>query len=661
MRTTPVRAWILCLLMAAVADAALAVELPAAKQEAVRGAVFEVVFRKSETDSLTYEKPLPLDLIPFKQRNDKFHSFGTAFAIGPNRFATAAHVFIIGFGSQYGDPLLRDSDGSIYELDQVLAMSIDQDFAVFSLRKPPRVQPLATNATPTLNRTVYAVGNALGEGIVIRDGLYTSKTPETRDGRWDWLRFSAAASPGNSGGPLLDASGQVIGIVLRKSENENLNYAMPIGPVLAAPRKATIDSRAPYRVSLMAQTRTVNLKHNVALPLQYGALTTVWREPILDQLTTIRKEYFAEFAADTFPRGQGSVQQLHTLYTAAFPLVLMRNDDGRWDAMRPNDVQTADLGANGFMAHGDLASATWVQLRRPDGVSLEKLYGDSKLLMDYLLKGVPMRRQVGSDSVRITSAGAGKELAPYVDAHGRKWRSFQWLLEYNDTALSVLALPVPAGYAAIVRGGSTSGLEITREDSRMLADFSYVSYIGTAAQWREFLRFPQWHPAALSTIKLALEPNSGFGYESKRLRYRVAQSDFALTDTGYLGLQFTYFNEAGKPVWDVGQLTLSTDSTSDIGVSITRVIQPPTSLSDDYRDNWRNLSEGRYPYTGVPVDDEGKTYVMAPVSTRGRVPADTSQPEVRYSVVYSRPGKQSARKATQEFRRVTGGLEVLER
>jgi serine protease Do len=661
MRTPTVRAWIMCLLMAAAANAAFAVELPAAKQAAVRGAVFEVVFRKSETDSLTYEKPLPLELIPFKQRNDKFHSFGTAFAIGPNRFATAAHVFILGFGSQYGDPLLRDGDGQVYELDQVLAMSIDQDFAVFSLRKPPRVQPLATHATPALNQTVYAVGNALGEGIVIRDGLYTSKTPETRDGRWDWLRFSAAASPGNSGGPLLDASGRVIGVVLRKSENENLNYAIPIGSILAAPSKATIDSRAPYRVSLMSQTRTVDLKHSVTLPLQYGALTTAWREPILEQLAALRKEYFTEFAADTFPRGQGAIQQLHTLYTAAFPLVLMRNNDGRWDAMRPDNVQTADLGANGFMSYGDLASASWVQLRRPDGVSLEKLYGDSKLFMDYLLKGFPMRRPVGSDSVRITSAGAGKELAPYVDAHGRKWRSFQWLLEYNDTALSVLALPVPTGYAAIVRLGSTAGREITLEDSRMLADFSYASYIGTTSQWREFLQFPQWHPTALSTIRLTLEPNGGFAYESKRFRYQLAQSDFALTDSGYLGLKFTYFNDAGKPVWDVGQLTLSTDSTEDIALSITRVIQPPASLSDEYRDNWRNLSEGRYPYTGVPMDDEGKTYVMAPVATRGRVPTDASQPEVRYSVIYSRPGKQSARKATQEFRRVTGGLEILER
>jgi S1-C subfamily serine protease len=41
-------------------------------------------------------------------------------------------------------------------------------------------------------------------------------TPEARYGNWKWLRFSAAASPGNSGGPLLDSKGNVIGIVLRR-------------------------------------------------------------------------------------------------------------------------------------------------------------------------------------------------------------------------------------------------------------------------------------------------------------------------------------------------------------------------------------------------------------------------------------------------------------
>jgi len=46
-----------------------------------------------------------------------------------------------------------------------------------------------------------AVGNALAKALLIRDGLYTSATAEEQDGAGKWIRFSAAASPGNSGGP----------------------------------------------------------------------------------------------------------------------------------------------------------------------------------------------------------------------------------------------------------------------------------------------------------------------------------------------------------------------------------------------------------------------------------------------------------------------------
>jgi hypothetical protein len=37
-----------------------------------------------------------------------------------------------------------------------------------------------------------AVGNALGEGIVIRDGPYNSAMPEEQGNWWKWIRFSVA-------------------------------------------------------------------------------------------------------------------------------------------------------------------------------------------------------------------------------------------------------------------------------------------------------------------------------------------------------------------------------------------------------------------------------------------------------------------------------------
>src|SRR5512138_1777160 len=59
--------------------------------KAVTRSVLEVVVPKPEHDSLQYEKPLPLDLLPYAVRTDKYYSTGTAFAIGPATFVSAAH------------------------------------------------------------------------------------------------------------------------------------------------------------------------------------------------------------------------------------------------------------------------------------------------------------------------------------------------------------------------------------------------------------------------------------------------------------------------------------------------------------------------------------------------------------------------------------------
>src|SRR4029077_19091416 len=128
-------------------------------------------------------------------------------------------------------------------VDQILKVSAHEDFIVFTIAGAPAALPLPTTLERKIDDAVFAVGNALGEGVVIRDGLLTSRTPEQQDGRWKWLRFSAAAFPGNSGGPLLDATGRVLGIVIAKSPNENLNYASPIDLALNGAQRATFDTR----------------------------------------------------------------------------------------------------------------------------------------------------------------------------------------------------------------------------------------------------------------------------------------------------------------------------------------------------------------------------------------------------------------------------------
>jgi serine protease Do len=129
-------------------------------QKAVRAGTFEVVLHKAEQDLLSYEKPLPLELIPYVIRSDHYWSIGSAFAIGPNTYVSAAHVLVSTIGSQFGAPALRDSEGHVYPVDRVLKFSPQEDFIVFTLKGAPDAAALATNENRSTDEVVLAAGNA---------------------------------------------------------------------------------------------------------------------------------------------------------------------------------------------------------------------------------------------------------------------------------------------------------------------------------------------------------------------------------------------------------------------------------------------------------------------------------------------------------------------
>ena len=225
------------------------------------------------------------------------------------------------------------------------------------------------NKSPMLNQKVYAVGNALGEGIVIRDGLYTSDTPEEEAGEWKWIRFSAAASPGNSGGPLLDQSGNVIGIVLRKSPNENLNYAIPMAEVIqASGNRALLQTRMRYTLGNMEMTKIDTLKKEITLPKTYGELNSEVNGIMVQFLDGLLKGLLAENRDAIFPRGPGSTRLFHKSYDAVFPHLIMKGKDGQWDAYYSKETREADLGKNGRLSFGALGNMAFMYLRKPDDV-----------------------------------------------------------------------------------------------------------------------------------------------------------------------------------------------------------------------------------------------------------------------------------------------------
>ena len=619
-------------LSVAMAPVAQADGLAVETQQRVRAATFEVVQRKPEVDPLTYEKPLPLDLIPFQERTDKYRSIGTAFAIDGHRYVTAAHVLAVGLGSQFGPPEVRDAAGHVFAIAQLLRYSQSQDFAVFTLTDAPQVPAMSIGPKPALNEPVYAVGNALGEGIVIRDGVFTSETPEEQEGRWQWLRFTAAASPGNSGGPLVDQQGRVVGIVLRKSESENLNYAAPFALIDAASEKAgDIGSRTSFRLPIMDTSEIVDSRTTMHLPTTLPDLYAAMNRA-LSALFAAGDHQIMEHNADhLFPKGPGSEQLLAQVSRSPLPRAIHQSTDGRWAVAAPQS-KSVQLEENGLV----VTAGEGLRLKAPDGIALATLYGDSKLYMDLLLKSaLPLHRKVGSDSVKVTSLGKAMEQTDYTDNFGRLWRVLVWSLPFDDSILVTLNMPTPEGYAALVAGGPGRTKAVLISQQELAANYQYVTLEGSVARWREFQTLSGVQPKALAGLHLTMDPDKKLQLRSKRFELEVTPELQALRPDAILSLNFSYYHDGATVVWDVGGIDLADPKAKGNWIQLRRVPAPLATLPDGFQNTWQKLSSATFPFNGDRVTADGMTRVNAPATLSGVAATDI---KVRYGLTVSADG-----------------------
>jgi serine protease Do len=629
-------------------------------QKQVRAATFEVVLRKPEKDTLTYEKPLPLELIPFQERNDKYRSVGTAFAITPNTLVTAAHVIGIGITTQFGPIAIRDSDGKVYPVDRVLKYSNHEDFVVFTVSGAPPFAPLPTNTAAAVDDPVFAVGNALGDGIVIRDGLLTSFTPEAQDGRWKWLRFSAAASPGNSGGPLLDAQGRVVGIVAAKSPNENLNYALPIDSVLSASDKqGTFEIRESFGIpKLLRGTMVASFKEAIPLPLPFPEFARDARALFLKFYKAQTPKLLAQEAASIFPHGQ-SGEMLASVYSSLDPMMMAQEEDKSWDAHSCSGTETRLPGDGRVWYCGGTAGGVLFRLQYPGYGVDEHHYKDSKEFMDLLLKGVALPREVGSQAVRITSAGPAQQESVFRDSYGRVWQQRSWAIGYADMYLMTLALATPDGYVGMLTMVPSGLADIQAEGVRFLCDYFYVSYTGSLPQWQAFLQRHELRPAVFDHIKLQFEYGKDLRFDSPRLQFDSAGMATVSAQSS-LDLRMTYMMDHGKSIWDVGGIELKPDRDKKSYIAATRQPKPADDADKQLRDRWDHMSKRDGEFSGKVQHDNDLTdfWIRTVAHGEGGVADDPTRP--LYEIVYNTDRTLLPRETEDLKGKLSGSFKITE-
>jgi serine protease Do len=634
-------------------------ELTSELQKAIRASTFEVVMKKPEKDPLSYEKPLPLDLMPYIERNDAYRSMGTAFALGNNKYVTAAHVIEAAVGSQFGPPALRRSDGAVFAIDKIVKFSAQEDFVVFSLRQDPEPPGLPVNRDPKLDEPVLAVGNALGEGIVIRDGLFTSETAEEQDGRWKWIRFSAAASPGNSGGPLCDANGRVIGIVIGKSPNENLNYSLPISLILdASESKAHFEHRAPVGLPFLHGTVTYSLKGDFALPLAWAAFNDAAVKFIQQHDDESRELILRTYAETLFPKGQGSDDVLFEPATNFRPRIVQQAADGTWSAPAP-EFHEVRLSSDGSVAAASTAGIQLVHLVRPAAASDDAFYEDSKGFMDLTLKALDLRRPVGPDHVRVTSLGAAVQSALFTDPYGRRWQDRVWAIPYLDSYAVATLLPTPDGYSGILILIPSAGLHTGTENLHLLAGLLDVSYRGTLAQWQAALRRRALLPKALEDVKLDKTP--AWTLKTPRFVSSVPGSVLPLKDDSPMSLVMGFMPGRAYIVWDIEEVRWEPDERHESAVILWRRAEPPADAQLDIRNRFDSILNRRTPYDGAPSRDSETTLQATRVlDVPGKSPGSVAS-NPQYGLTVRLAGLSSSFPVQHSIEGVAAVTQILER
>jgi len=103
-------------------------------------------------------------------------------------------------------------DGSSYDA-RVIASDPQVDLALLQIPSNGHAAAVFSSEKPRPGELVYAFGHPWGQRNVLTGGVLSAVTSlRGRHGEVPVLRADVQLAPGNSGGPLLNASGEVIGL-----------------------------------------------------------------------------------------------------------------------------------------------------------------------------------------------------------------------------------------------------------------------------------------------------------------------------------------------------------------------------------------------------------------------------------------------------------------
>ncbi len=125
------------------------------------------------------------------------------------------------------------SDGKVEDVTEVFATDARMDLAILRIaRKDLKPLPLGDSAALRQGERIVAMGNPIGLAFSVVEGVVSE--PKRDIEGVEMIQVAVPIEHGNSGGPLLDRQGRVMGLLTMKSAvTENLGFAMPVNPLKA--------------------------------------------------------------------------------------------------------------------------------------------------------------------------------------------------------------------------------------------------------------------------------------------------------------------------------------------------------------------------------------------------------------------------------------------
>jgi len=155
-------------------------------------------------------------------------SIGSGFFINRNGYiVTNRHVLPAGERAE-----IKTVNGSVFRIEQIVQEDAQADLVIVSTSASPQEsKPVRLSGRlPDVGEKIIVIGSPLGLEQTVSDGI-VSALRRNQHGI-EFIQVTAPVSPGNSGGPLLNMRGEVIGVATFQFRGgQNLNFCVAASQV----------------------------------------------------------------------------------------------------------------------------------------------------------------------------------------------------------------------------------------------------------------------------------------------------------------------------------------------------------------------------------------------------------------------------------------------